>query len=495
MSRLKKKENEQKILETILVLTAMATFMMMLYNFFITRGGTVASILIGGAAVEPLDVGYLWAYTMMALGYACYVPAVICLFKRNSYKEIFRKTLGMEQSLLIMLFGWSLVSLAFSSDKAVSLFGSQSTQANGVSMYIAYLGFFLAAYFYREELQIYKTFRVYLVFAAFTALPLLINRTEFNDALRIYYYRVNVYNSGIFSNSNHAAYYLCITVMIAVLFFLEQGNQRKKMIFTGLIFAYFSASLYQTNSLGPYGSVLIGLIMMTVLFIIWKKNHTDLEKKEQYVRKTVAALGIFLVISLAFSFFNNWVFKSVSNVSSAQADTEDSDKISGWGMAEVYAYDIEIPVAPDSTDQKNGSNDPFDDFGNGRGILWKTAWNRMLKYPLVGTGPDNFGFIQNGLGDYMDHVHNEFLQIGACMGFPAMFLYIAAIAVYAVKFLKKLKKRTPLDIILFSAVAVYIAQSTVGNEFFYTTPYFCILWGISSGLMRQEDIAEQVIVK
>lgn len=132
----------------------------------------------------------------------------------------------------------------------------------------------------------------------------------------------------------------------------------------------------------------------------------------------------------------------------------------------------------------------FDDqFGSGRGWIWKRAMSVLFKHPVFGTGPDTFYY---ALGDQLqseagslfgttfDKAHNIFLQIAVCMGIPALLSFAVFLVSLLVSAVKKAFDR-PLLLAFVAAALSYMIQSFFCVEVPITTPLVWIAFGVVAG--------------
>ena len=130
-----------------------------------------------------------------------------------------------------------------------------------------------------------------------------------------------------------------------------------------------------------------------------------------------------------------------------------------------------------------------DDAGNYRGFVWKACLVLMGEKPILGYGPGSFmevfaPYNRPELGVVYDFAHNDFLQIGVCMGCVGLALYLAFIVVLAVRVLKN-ADRCPLLVIFASSAAGYLVHSFFGFSIAIVAPVFWVLAGLMEKLVRQ----------
>ena len=129
--------------------------------------------------------------------------------------------------------------------------------------------------------------------------------------------------------------------------------------------------------------------------------------------------------------------------------------------------------------------------GSGRWQLWMGALQIMEEKPLFGTGPDNMATSYTDLGINWDRPHNEYLQIGASFGIPALIFYLLALIFGYAYGLKHLKELPPSSVIAFSACTGYLFSALFGNTMYYTYPYFLIFLAIAFSRKPMEATYEK----
>ena len=118
--------------------------------------------------------------------------------------------------------------------------------------------------------------------------------------------------------------------------------------------------------------------------------------------------------------------------------------------------------------------------------MWKCGIKYALQKPLFGWGPDNLGelYYTDGL-TYTDSPHNEFIQIAAMLGFPALVFYLCGLFSWFHTVVKRSRRLDLFGLGLAMVAVSYIVNSIFSNSMFYTTPYFYMLLGFSYKYARR----------
>ena len=136
-----------------------------------------------------------------------------------------------------------------------------------------------------------------------------------------------------------------------------------------------------------------------------------------------------------------------------------------------------------------------DDFGSGRLYIWRNILELVPEHPLIGGGPDTLGLRTDAaferydetlgilIHSSIDAAHNEYLNILVNQGAIALLLYLVALAVSAVKWVRYSTK-DPVVAICGSAILGYCIQAFFGISSPISTPYF---WMALAFLNRMQD--------
>ena len=125
-----------------------------------------------------------------------------------------------------------------------------------------------------------------------------------------------------------------------------------------------------------------------------------------------------------------------------------------------------------------------DDFGSGRGYIWRRVLELIPERPLLGGGPDTLGIRLDTYYRYynkrfdttirllLDMAHNEYLNLAVNQGLPALALYLAALFSAAGSWIRHAHE-DPALAVCGSAALGYCIQAFFGLSTPFTTSY---LW-------------------
>lgn len=137
-----------------------------------------------------------------------------------------------------------------------------------------------------------------------------------------------------------------------------------------------------------------------------------------------------------------------------------------------------------------------DNAGSGRGIVWKLSVDFIREMPLFGSGPDTYlsrslPYYNSGmLTQVFDFAHNDFLQVGVCLGLGGLAIYLAWILSMAIRLLKKVPEN-PLLLIFGSAMVGYLGHVFFGFSIALVTPLFWVLAGLGNKCLHQMPTVQE----
>jgi len=160
---------------------------------------------------------------------------------------------------------------------------------------------------------------------------------------------------------------------------------------------------------------------------------------------------------------------------------------------------------------------PGDDFGSGRGLVWKYGMSVVWDNPFLGTGPDTFYFALGGrqiepdqpnehnplpnivdpgglqleamhkVGTAFDKAHNIFLQIAVCMGIPALLAFLTFLGGLFFQSGKKSFNR-PVLLAFTAASLSYIIQSFFQVDMPVDRPLLYVVLGVMAGEIWRDSL-------
>ena len=352
-------------------------------------------------------------------------------------------------AIMIILLVWSFFGIGVASDKNLAFFGA-AYRYEGYLSYIAYAGIFTCASQIRDE----KYHKIIMVVTTVTSTILAI-LTLLRDLAKwsfLMYRNGMVYDfSATFINSNHYAYYLCVSIMIiAGLFMMVEKLQWK--IVCGVCFAINMVVLLYNRSLGPYIAIAVGL----VFFFIFNWIRKGFKK----TWPILILVAIFILLSI---FIDNHAM------------------IDDLGLITKQTGEVIDVIESGGTQTEEGQK-IIDQIGSKRGVLWKNTIKTILDHPIVGVGTDNIQlYINNSIP------HNEYLQIGANLGIPGLIIYLAALSTCFAYMIKNTKKISDGTLIVGIGAFVYCVSAFFGISIPVATYQLFLFIGLLAGWFKHRD--------
>ena len=383
---------------------------------------------------------------ILFFGYlGCIVTFISFLKSRFSFslnnKEYFK--LNIIPVFLFMMLIWSVFSCIFSTNPDISFYGSAYRQ-EGLLMYIAYCGYFGCGYIASKGNKLHILFNLFTCIAVILAILMIINSPKINHS----FHMEQIHS--VFYQKNHAGYYFCIATILSSVELLKLNLKEKKNIFILIsrliIIGILLYGNILTNSTGSFLAIIFGgcaLIFATTLF------------NKRLLEHSILVFITFFVVTII----------SILTGKSPLID-----------VLQVF-IDFGIIIKDTRSEEALAA-------GTTRWRLWLHAIDFIKEKPLFGFGPDNLDEPYLAVGLIDSRPHNEFLQHGAALGIPAGLFYLISIITFTATYFKK-KIGTPLVIGLVCTVGAYICSSLFGNTMFYTAPFFFMIYGMATSVLKR----------
>lgn len=282
--------------------------------------------------------------------------------------------------MMLLLLIWAILSTIFSDNFRLSLSGSMYRR-DGLISYIAYAGLFTCGYLLNEKYYFQKVLKWFVWTSSFLALLMLLNIDYINQLFTFHP------NSAVFYNINHFAYYLCMAIMSAMAMYMIETNPESKRKQFVLCFIVLVAALVKNKSFGPYLAVAAGLIFTLISISLYNRK---------YIKDIAKISIIFVITSFIMNIFYGVIGAEIINLFS--------------GINDI--------IQEAETAAKAGS---------GRWEIWTHGLKFVAEKPIFGYGPENLGARYLAEGIAHDRPHNEFIQIAASLGIPALLFYLLAL--------------------------------------------------------------------
>jgi len=222
------------------------------------------------------------------------------------------------------------------------------------------------------------------------------------------------------------------------------------------------------NSFGP----ILGLLVYLVLLFIYSLIHN-----RQQIKKVCA---IILSCVLIFSFFD--FVPKVKELKSEPAPV--ITQLVDVSLVALNKVNIISDEKFNEIMGERGGMTPGAD-GYERFDMWGKSLNNMLEHPVFGVGVGAWNSVNS---EFIYRApHNEFLELGAIAGIPALLTYLALILFLFISFRKKHKKLNELSFTIFGAIIAYLVQSVFGNILPFTAPLFYVMIGLAIKFVSEKE--------
>lgn len=394
--------------------------------------------------LDKVLFSYIWLTILYIVGLFSFINFLFIVYKIpiKKYKYIFL--------FFVLYILWAFISCFFANNKFVAFTGSYYLK-EGFITYVFYFFLFFNSFILNNEGK-QKIFNIFSVISCIMSIIVLLG----------YYFKIdfNFYRTftSIFFNENHSAYYFMMGYICTILLFIF--NKGKKNILYLIISLIILHNLVLNDTLGCYVTVIFVLFILLLYFLIAKID----------LKKLFIVIITFILVSLVGSDLVKVNFKNL------------------FGDFTNIKNNIEII--------SNESNDII--VQETKKSLYKTGTNRMglwlygLKFisekPIFGYGIENLHeqYLRTDVTDITSRPHNEYIQVGACMGIPALIFYLSFLGSIYFPIIINIKKINKY-IIMSSFIALsYLVSAFFGVSVFYTAPYLFIFLGFMSSYYVEE---------
>ena len=378
------------------------------------------------AKISLVSTNYIWITIIYLISIFTIITYV--LYKYKTKEKI--KSIKYLYIYIILI----TISTFLSSNIGKSFIGDAYLQ-EGLITYLSYVSLFLNCTIIKEKKDILQILKIFSIVGCILSLTTLIGY-YFNLHLRPLYEEYRPFLS-IFHNENHAAYYYMMTYVASILvFYFSEKKSSYIYLATSIIILH---NLILNNSMGCLLSVICILILLIIYTIVKKK----------YITNLIVILTMFLLVS-----------------------TINYETILGH-----FSF-----IKTDIERMETNNTSEVNQIGSNRLGLWKYGIQFALEKPLFGYGNENIKeqYEKYELPEYVGRPHNEFIQIGAFFGIPALIIYLLFLFSNLFPVLKNIKTIEYQYVITALICVSYLISSFVGVSCYYTTPFLYIFLGITA---------------
>jgi len=253
---------------------------------------------------------------------------------------------------------------------------------------------------------------------------------------------------GTIGNPNFQSSFVSIAFLPSVIYLWNQKNRVIKVLSISIFFIFV---LYICESTQGYIALFASLLIFALLYLFRKKSNL-----------------YFFVLFIIGSIVSGLAILGMLNK----------------GPLSYYLYKVSV---------------------RSRGEMWDTAISMIKDNLLFGVGLDSVGDYSlmyqsretaNGIAEYIDNVHNFYLQFAATGGLPLAITYFSLVCFVGYIFISKLIKSNTYDHTISALLAAWIAfqlQSFISPAVIPTLIWNFIICGTIIGLENNDDFASTSI--
>ena len=377
----------------------------------------------------------------------CGLTLLICLIlKRKELKfDLIDKTLLAFYALIIL-------STIFSINISKSIIGERNRYEGILTFTTYFLTYYCAKYYFSYNKKL-KYFAIAVVL-----ISSVIGILQYYNIFPLYYI-FNIpfepaFASSTFGNRNFFGSFLSICVPIFMALYIIK---RKKVYLITSLISFWAMLVSMTRSSW------IGLAVATIFGLIFIIKNFNKEILKRTIHIVIDFTIIFIFVLIPPPFIADYIDVNTLN-----------------GRLSSLGKDFGALL---------GSDTEKGDLGSGRIRIWTLTLKEIASSPLLGTGPDTLvdGLNKNVRNEhiqfmldthqYIDKAHNEYLQIAATIGIPAMIVYLAFLAQILGSQKKQIFKDNSTFILIIPIIS-YIVQAFFNISTIGVAPVFWALLGL-----------------
>lgn len=362
-----------------------------------------------------------------------------------SYKDL---VIDKKDIIILIFLGLVFLSTLVSSNIKKSIIGEKN-RYEGLLMFITYTCIYLSAKKYFKYEKIYTFLNIMFYVSIIIGILGIAQKYVKCEAL------YPIFNKGIcatFGNSNFFGSFISIILPISISIFIFKGNKKGFILSLVMFFNMISSG---TRSAWVAFAV-VGII--GTAYLLKSKNKTYFKR--------------FIILLLCFILIFGYLFN-------------------GFGLIKTNSV-TKIKFNQMKNDIKNTTSSGLENnMGSGRIEIWKMTLKLIKQKPILGCGIDN---LKEGLRTYCeedfyqfiirthtvpDKAHNEYIQIAATIGVPALTIYIIFISMILLNKMKNMLNNK-LSFIITITIISYLVQAFFNISTIGVAPIFWIILGLSN---------------
>jgi len=412
----------------------------------------ILTLIVVLSAISILPSSITWDYNTLKHIVLTTSGVLLFFMLLNNYKYV---KIDTKDVLLFLFLGLVFASTCFSDNIKKSIIG-EINRFEGLITFIIYGSIYLCS----KKIFNYKNINIFvnIMFWLSIFIGLLGISQRYVDLENL----SPVFNRGIcatFGNSNFYGSYISIILPIAITFFVFRGD-KKSFILSLLMFHNMIASGTRSAWVAFAVIALVGLI-----YLIKQRN------KQYYKRVLILVLSFTLIFIYLYT---------------------------GFGLLQNSTTRIKFNQIKNDF-LKATKSGLSNEMGSGRIEIWNMTLKLIAKKPILGCGPDN---LMDSLIKYCpyevlefvtrtkvlaDKAHNEYLQIAATIGIPALIVYLIFISKILLPKLKNIFK-DKVSLLLTLTIISYLTQAFFNISTIGVAPLYWMILGLSDN----EDVQNKL---
>lgn len=377
---------------------------------------------------------------------------VMLFLKRKDLKfDLIDKTLIVFHTLIV-------ISTIFSMDILKSILGERNRYEGLLTFTVYFLTYYCGKYYFYYDKKL-KTLSIITV-----CITCVIGILQYYNIFPIYYiydalgipYRPG-FASSTFGNTNFFGSFLAIVVTCFMALYIIKSKK---------IYLIISCLSFYMLIISMTRSAWVGFAFASILGIA----YVIINRKKEIIKRATNILIGFAIIFVWLLFTPKIITDSLPYYSKT---------MSLQNRLGLMSNELQSAI-------QNGSLD--NEFGSHRIRIWRMTLRATAVHPLLGSGPDTLAksLLYNATDEamefiritdtYADKAHNEYLQIAATIGIPALIVYLALLAQILSKN-KNMFKNNGTFILIIPIIA-YLVQAFFNISTIGVAPIFWLLLGL-----------------
>lgn len=417
-------------------------------------------------------------YNILKFGTLLILGFILLVLLFASYKALY---LDKKDIIILIFIGLVFISTLSAINIKVAIFGEEN-RYEGLLTFVVYAIIYVCS----------KKFFTMKKISAF--LNILFWTTMVIGTLGIAQKYVNcdilfpIFNKGIcatFGNSNFFGSFISIALPISICIFIFYGSKKGLILSTILFYNMISSGTRSTW---------VAFIMIAVIGTIYLIK----EKNKKFFLRAMLLLILFIFIFVYLINGFQYIFNKLRI-------NKNSDNENTVISSQKTVTELKVQMIKDELTQSKKTG-AANGLGSGRIEIWNMTIKLMCVRPVFGCGPDN---ILCGLAKYCtkelnafairtgtipDKAHNEYLQIGATIGIPALICYLIFILLIIINNAKSMFNNKIYFAIGLSIIG-YLIQAFFNISTIGVAPIFWMMLGLIDNRKFMIDLNNLILEK